>query len=202
MLEYGRVRILLGGDLNVPAEEYLMARYADRPEAFRADIAKACHHGSSDFTTGFLDRIRPLATVISSGDEEPHCHPRADTLGTVGKHSRGERPLIFSTELARSAPERITAPQKVREAILKLADAVVSAAAGATRDTARGKLVARLEAEIQRSVSMYGLITVRTDGDVALVAQRLERERSKTTKWDIYPLERQPDGSLAYVSRH
>jgi hypothetical protein len=140
--------------------------------------------------------------VSSSADEDPHCHPRADTLGTVGKHSRGERPLIFSTELARSAPERITAPQKVREAILKLADAVVSAAAGATRDTARGKLVARLEAEIQRSVSMYGLITVRTDGDVALVAQRLERERSKTTKWDIYPLERQPDGSLAYVSRH
>lgn len=202
MLEYGRVRLLLGGDLNIPAEEYLMACYAGRPDAFRADIAKACHHGSSDFTTGFLDRIQPLATVISSGDDEPHCHPRADTLGTLGKHSRGPRPLIFSTELARSAPERITAPQKVRAALLKLADAVVSAASEPKRETARGKLAARLEAEIQRSVSVYGLITVRTDGDVALVAQRLEQDRSPTSKWDIYPLERQPDGSLAYAARH
>ena len=47
---------------------------------------------------------------------------------------------------------------------------------------------------------MYGLITVRTDGRSVLIAQRLERARRATSKWDIYRLERQDDGTLAYVS--
>lgn len=200
MLSYGDVKLLLGGDLNVPAERHLLDHYADMPDAFSADIAKACHHGSSDFSTEFLDAICPLATVISSGDDEPHAHPRADSLGTLGKHSRGARPLIFSTELARSAPERITAPTAARNAVLALADAVVGAETEETRGVARVKLVELLATTIQRSVSMYGLITVRTDGNVALVAQRLERARSDTSKWDIYALERQADGTLAYAA--
>lgn len=198
LLTYGKVRILLGGDLNSAAEEFLMASYADTPDAFKADIAKACHHGSSDFTTAFLDRITPIATVVSSGDDEPHGHPRADTLGTLGKHSRGVRPLIFSTELARSAPERIVSPTKVRADLLRLADAVAKARTADGRETARDRLAMRLETAIQRTVSMYGLITVRTDGDSVIVAQRLERARG-TTKWDIYRLQRQDDGKLAYV---
>jgi beta-lactamase superfamily II metal-dependent hydrolase len=198
LLTYGNVRILLGGDLNRSAEEFLMDHYADEPNAFKADVAKACHHGSSDFTTSFLDRIAPIATVISSGDDEPHSHPRADTLGTLGKHSRGPRPLIFSTELARSAPERIVAPAAIRAGLLKLADSIVGANSDDDRNTARSRLSAKLDAVIQRSVSMYGLITIRTDGHSMIIAQRLERARG-TTKWDIYRLEPNADGILAYV---
>jgi beta-lactamase superfamily II metal-dependent hydrolase len=196
-LTYGDVRVLLGGDLNAAAEVHLMEKYAGQAATFRADVAKACHHGSSDFTTEFLDLIAPIATVISSGDDEPHSHPRADTLGSLGKHSRGERPLIFSTELARSAPERITSPSKVRGSLLKLVDAIVAAGSDGERETARSRLSAKLQTSIQRSVSMYGLITLRTNGRSVLLAQRLERARG-TTKWDIYRLERQPDGTLAY----
>ena len=74
-------------------------------ESLEVDIAKSCHHGSADFSSEFLQVLNPIATIISSGDEEPHCHPRPDTLGTIGKYSRGERSLIFSTELARSGKE-------------------------------------------------------------------------------------------------
>ncbi|TPG58007.1 ComEC/Rec2 family competence protein [Hymenobacter nivis] len=100
-LEFGTCSVLLGGDLNTQAEEHLMAAFApDNP--FRVDVAKSCHHGSSEFSEAFMDRISPLATVISSGDNESYSHPRADAVGCAGKYSRSARPLVFSTELARS----------------------------------------------------------------------------------------------------
>lgn len=112
---------------------------------FEVDIAKSCHHGSADFTSEFLRALNPIATVISSGDDEPHTHPRPDTLGTIGKHSRGERSLIFSTELARSGKEFIDTtkldPNKKKE----------------------------------RIVTVYGMINVRTDGEKVIIAQKLER---------------------------
>jgi beta-lactamase superfamily II metal-dependent hydrolase len=115
---------------------------------FEVDVAKSCHHGSSDFTSEFLKCLNPMATVISSGDDEPHCHPRPDTLGTIGKFSRGERSLIFSTELARSGKEfidltKIAGPKK--------------------------KI---------RAVTVYGMINLRSDGNKMIIAQKLERPAS------------------------
>ncbi|KRB57910.1 hypothetical protein [Flavobacterium sp. Root186] len=101
-----------------------------------------------------------MATVISSGDEEPHAHPRPDTLGTIGKYSRGKRSLIFSTELARSTPE------------FKLA----------------AKQVATTPQEKQykeRLVTTYGMINLRTDGEKAIMAQKLE-VRAPRGEWDIH----------------
>jgi competence protein ComEC len=92
---------LLGGDLNTEAEQYLMAHFSqDNP--FQVDVAKSCHHGSADFSVNFMQRLLPYATVISSGDNESHAHPRAEAIGCAGKYSRGDRPKVFSTELARS----------------------------------------------------------------------------------------------------
>ncbi|MFW2380604.1 MAG: ComEC/Rec2 family competence protein [Acidimicrobiales bacterium] len=96
----GSRSILLGGDLNVQAENHLLATVGPGP--FRVDVAKACHHGSSEFTTTFLKAVSPMMTVISSGDNQNYGHPQPDTLGAIGKHSRGSRPPVFSTELARS----------------------------------------------------------------------------------------------------
>ena len=70
-----------------------------------AVIAKACHHGSADTLLPFMKSINPTATVVSSGDDEPHAHPRADALGAIAKCGRGNRPLILSTELARSSKD-------------------------------------------------------------------------------------------------
>lgn len=92
---------LLGGDLNTEAEEYLMRHYGQH-NPFQVDVAKSCHHGSADFSVQFMRQIQPFATVISSGDNESYAHPRAEAVGCAGRYSRGIRPKVFSTELARS----------------------------------------------------------------------------------------------------
>lgn len=56
----------------------------------------------SDFSEAFMEKVNAYATVISSGDNEGYSHPRADAIGCAGKYSRSKRPLVYSTELARS----------------------------------------------------------------------------------------------------
>lgn len=218
-LVYGGVSFLLGGDLNIPAEEYLLEHYTGLPvpprtvqdeellvrrarTMFESDFAKSCHHGSADFTEFFLKAVNANATVISSGDDEPHAHPRADTLGTVGKHSRGRRSLIFSTELARSTRETITnAPafrQQIRDAVVALEAARVTNVRVAEAEAA---LEALLEL-IERSVSVFGAINMRTDGDRAIFAYRIERPRGPSAQWDIYTFERDATGELVFDSKH
>ncbi len=191
-LTIGKLRILLGGDLNTESEYHLIHHYsginvanikvqlddksldeAQRQtlksqldeavmkarEALQVDIAKSCHHGSADFTSEFLRVLNPIATIISSGDDEPYAHPRPDTLGTIGKHSRGERSLIFSTELARSGKEYIELQTE--------------------KST---------EKKRERVVTVYGMINVRTDGERVVIAQMLEKS-SSSKDWDIHKLE-------------
>lgn len=100
-LSFGQRSILLGGDLNSDAENYLMTKYGNK-NPFTVDVAKACHHGSSDFTEQYMQKVNPFATVISSGDNESYAHPSAAAIGCAGKYARGVRPLVYSTELARS----------------------------------------------------------------------------------------------------
>lgn len=101
-LKFGKHTLLLGGDLNIPAQQHLMAHFDDE-NPFRVDVAKACHHGSSDYHVDFLKRTLPHANVFSSGDNKSFDHPMADAVGAVARHTRGSHPLLFSTELARAA---------------------------------------------------------------------------------------------------
>lgn len=217
-LVYGKVSMLLGGDLNVESEGLLLQHHArarklpltedERQKlalrarkALGADIAKACHHGSADFSRAFLRAVNPLATVISSGDDESYAHPRADALGAIGRHSRGVRPLVFSTELARSAPERIKHPSVLMARIDELLQAAKAARSEADEAMLRTKAAA-LRGELDRSVAVYGAINVRTDGERVVIAQKLESTRTKSREWDLYRLERDASGELAYVSGH
>jgi beta-lactamase superfamily II metal-dependent hydrolase len=220
MLEYGALRILLGGDLNSSAEAFLLTHYtglawppanvgaattlAEAGRAtFGADIAKSCHHGSADFTDVFLGSINAAATVISSGDEESHAHPRSDTLGAVGLAGRGWRPLIFSTELNRSTREdEAGLPAELRRLLVKL-DTATDMAEIQTLRQERDALLATLA---KRNVTVYGAIQLRTDGDKALLAYKLEKPRtgrsggrSTLTAWDLYRLERTGGGPLVYA---
>lgn len=102
---FGQRTMMFGGDLNTQSEEYIMSKYPDA-HPFEVDVAKACHHGSSDFSEQFMQKVNPYATVISSGDNEGFSHPRADAIGCAGKYARGARPLVYSTELARSVNSR------------------------------------------------------------------------------------------------
>jgi beta-lactamase superfamily II metal-dependent hydrolase len=205
-LRYGKVTMILGGDLNIPAEKYLLEHYGatgsvEKARAvFRADVAKACHHGSADLSLDYLKGVDAIVTIVSSGDDEPHCHPRPDALGAFGRHGRGDRPLIFSTELARSAPERIKDPKLLRQKIAKL----VSRLGTEEDEEKRKKIVADIDkaVDLDRSVAVYGMINVRTDGAKVIIAQKLETPRSLTgEKWDIHKLEPGANG-LEYRSKH
>jgi competence protein ComEC len=103
-ITYGSRSFLFGGDLNIPSEEHLLEHY-NGSNPFEVDVAKSCHHGASEFTTDFMEKLNPFATVISSGDNESYSHPRADAIGCAGKYTKSKRPLVFSTELARSTSE-------------------------------------------------------------------------------------------------
>ncbi len=220
-IEIGEIRIQLGGDLNDASQDYLLERYtglkhpphsaaeedniveAARP-FFEADITKACHHGSPHVAPAFLRAVNPLVTVVSSGDNEPHAHPRPDTLGMIGRYGRGERPLIFSTELARSSAEKIKHPNLVREELradLAKNEAVLvdATATQAQKDKAEENIQNALGV-IERSVANYGMINLRTDGQKVIMAQRLERKRSKKVRWDIHAFETDQNGALRYVS--
>ncbi len=216
-LTIGSVSILLGGDLNIPAERHLLEHYTGlgieasneetlvqaARQTFQADIAKACHHGSADFSTSYLRAVNALATVISSGDAESHAHPRPDALGAFGKYSRGVRPLIFSNELARSSKDKIKHPQALRDEIQKL-QAKIDVADGAEKAALQEKFT-KLLVTIERSVSVYGMITLRTDGTKVLMAQRLEERRvgpSSVADFDTYQLEPDHNGVLQYTSKH
>ncbi|WP_223787395.1 ComEC/Rec2 family competence protein [Marinicella meishanensis] len=231
-LRYGKLKVLLGGDLNAKSQDYIAQYYSgiqtkmsdledeirdiredlisqnltiDERKAmeqrldehrklldliisktrgvFQADIAKACHHGASDVLDSFLQAINPIATVISSGDEESHSHPRPDALGAFGKASRGHRPLIFSTELARSSVE-FSYPIKFYQ---KLKDMEAKKDA-ATTQAKKDEIQQDMEQLRDSNVAKYGMITIRTDGERVIIAQKLEEERSPGQKWDIYDL--------------
>jgi beta-lactamase superfamily II metal-dependent hydrolase len=100
-LEFGAHSFLFGGDLNIPAQQHLL-NYYGRNHPFEADVAKACHHGSSDFDVSYIKKVNPHVNVFSSGDNKSFDHPMADALGAIGKHTRGDYPLLFSTEIARA----------------------------------------------------------------------------------------------------
>lgn len=150
---------------------------------FRVDIAKACHHGSSHVLDSFLAAIHPIATIISSGDQESHSHPRPDALGAFGKNSRGDRPLIFSTELARSSYE-FSYPYKFYDLMKKIEQRIEEVTTKKEKDRLRN----RMEKMRDSNVAKYGLITVRTDGERVIIAQKLESPRSNSQQWDIYDL--------------
>jgi len=106
-LEYGRTRILLTGDLNKRSMQALL-RDVDRAE-LACDVAKACHHGSDDVSYEFLQAMRPAATVISSGDNEQHAHPRPTIVAASAqaghvtiRDDEMKTPLVYSTEISRS----------------------------------------------------------------------------------------------------
>ncbi len=225
--KYKNLTLLLGGDLNSQAQNFLLQAYAGTkhtPEelekligklkakkqplktldqkkldalvkmaadlettgrqVFEVDVAKACHHGSQHIIDGFIRSLNAVATVISSGDQESHSHPRPDALGAYGRYGRGRRPLIFSTELARSTRE--FTPRFTQYLALK---GIVQQIDAETDKKKKAKLIESLEMKKDRNVAVYGMITLRALGDKVIIAQKLEEPRSNSQKWDIYKLE-------------
>lgn len=110
-LRYGDAHLLLTGDLNKKSMHHLLDAYAGREQVFACDVAKGCHHGSDDVSLRFLEAMRAAATIISSGDNEGHAHPRPAIVAASALTGRREideaadeliTPLVYSTEIERS----------------------------------------------------------------------------------------------------
>lgn len=149
--------------------------------AFQADITKACHHGSHHFSESFLRAINAIVTVVSSGDDESYAHPRPDALGSFGKYGRGIRPLIFSTELARNTKEFTHVWQYFEQ--LKAYEAQLAAA---VTPAEKNRLTREMQEKKDRNVAVYGMITLRTNGEKVVMAQKLEVAGGADNKWDIH----------------
>jgi len=200
-LKYGDFKVFFGGDLNRPAEEFLIKHYtgqdrlpADKGqlydavvtkarERFRSEVMKVCHHGASDVTDIFLDSVNPAAFIISSGDEEGHVHPRPDLLGRLGRFGRGESPVLLSTELQRSSREKEDA--KDQEKLIKLISKIKESASKNRVKTAEGAVedAKAITNKLSRNnVDVYGSIYVKTDGERLITAFKIETD-SATKKW-------------------
>ncbi|MCA9728660.1 MAG: hypothetical protein KC729_13305, partial [Candidatus Eisenbacteria bacterium] len=196
-LDYGRSRILLTGDLNKKAQQSLLTEWEGSRTEFLCDVAKGCHHGSDDVSYAFLQAMQPAATVISSGDDESHSHPRPKIVAASGltgyvtlANDEIVTPLVYSTEIARSV--RIGTPKRFTFSEVK--DAQGQAISETRMDKVGvdyGVVTAGALKPQSRTATMnhrkivdgiiYGLVNVRTDGDRILCATLNEAD----SKWEI-----------------
>lgn len=193
-LQYGKYRILFGGDLNVRAEKFLLQHYTgrttfprkdtaasdqmilDAKPTFGAEVMKVCHHGASDVTDEFMETVNPACFVISSGDNEGHVHPRPDLLGRLGKFGRGESPVLLSTELQRSTREK-----EDQDLIQSLTNKIEALTNGPSNSW-KSKVKEQIQTLSKTNVDVYGSIYLKTDGNRLITAFKIETGSQKK-KW-------------------
>jgi beta-lactamase superfamily II metal-dependent hydrolase len=198
-VDHGRSRTLLTGDLNKKSQKTLLDDYAGSVQELECDVSKACHHGSQDVSYAFLQTLRPAVTIISSGDNEGHDHPRPSIIAasaTTGyfkmENDELQSPLVFSTELARSTsfgkPYELTAHKGTPEAET-IKDAALAKAEVAYVETKSGDRTGRKGARTLNNSLLvagliYGLVNVRTDGETILCATLDEKD----SDWRVHKL--------------
>ncbi len=195
IIKYGEAKILLGGDINEEFGKTLCSHYSTTPHKLQVDVAKACHHGSQHFHYPLLQEINALATVISSGDDESFAHPRPDALGSFGKCGYGDKPLLFSTELARSNKE-ITRKKlfELNSMLAEITSLQIKIKEQEKNNAPQEDLVKlktrllTLNKHVNSNLTRYGMINLRTNGTQMIIAQKLEVDAAYG-KWDIHKLE-------------
>jgi beta-lactamase superfamily II metal-dependent hydrolase len=189
-LDYERVRILLTGDLNTESQRALLDDYIGNRIEFQCDVAKACHHGSDDVSYEFLSAMRPAVTVISSGDNEGHDHPRPGIVAasaTTGyleiTADRIVTPLVYSTELARSLnlgkPTKLTIADPAGDTVVEgneLGAVTIDAKVTKAGDLNPTTVTRPLDGTYIVAGVIYGLVNVRTDGATILCATLNEKD--------------------------
>ncbi len=191
-LDYGRSRILLTGDLNSDSQRTLLDDYAGSRIEFLCDVAKACHHGSDDVSYEFLSAMRPAVTVISSGDNEGHDHPRPGIIAASATTGHLEinrdqivTPLVYSTELARSInlgkPTKATIISNGNTTLIATSDLKsieIEAKVTKAGDLNPTTVKRRLDRTSIVAGLIYGLVNVRTDGETILCATLNEKDNT------------------------
>lgn len=183
-IDHKDVRLLMTGDLNFRSQALLLHHIPS--VEFNCHVAKACHHGSEDVSTTFLQAMAPRATLFSSGDNETHAHPRAKVLGMAGAFTNPvssgtnkyldleERkhlaPLIYSTELSRSVA--LFEPAQLKKAGSRITGADLSSRGAG----GRAGPTKRVRDWLLADSLIYGLINVRTDGKKVVIGVLKEGE--------------------------
>ncbi len=194
-LDFGRSRILLTGDLNMKSQRQLLDDYMGNRIELQCDVAKACHHGSDDVSYEFLAAVRPAATIISSGDNEGHDHPRPAIVAasaTTGyleiSNDKLITPLVYSTEIARSSnlgkPSKVTIADPAGDTVIdeaNLATVTVDAKVTKAGDLNPTTVKRKLDKTYIVAGLIYGLVNIRTDGNTILCATMNEKDST----WNV-----------------
>lgn len=165
-LTYGNVRFLFGADLNEESEERLLTHATAEGISLAAEILKVPHHGSADFSPRMLEAVKPVVSVVSSGDEnetKEYIHPRAGLVGALGKYSRAtvEKPLIYVTEMVAFFQRLGTIEMR-----------------SIAKNTGKpAKNAQRITNAYRKTV--FGIVHVRTDGERVLVATHSGKDDQK-----------------------
>jgi hypothetical protein len=138
--------------------------------------------------------MQPAVTVISSGDNEGHDHPRPEivaasaTTGFLETDSNTDRivtPLVYSTELARSVSfgkaSKLDVPNEAgngrREIVAdELKSSKVTFRAKKSGDRNPKTFTRSMGSARVVGSLIYGLVNVRTDGDKVLCATLHEKD--------------------------
>jgi beta-lactamase superfamily II metal-dependent hydrolase len=163
-LTYGGFRFLFTGDLNDESGRSLARAHRNGDLDLEAEVFKVPHHGSADFSGGFIQAVSPIVSVISSGDENARkefIHPRATIMGALGKFSRVEEPLIFVTELV-AFFEMVGATSVECHKLDKDGIAVI-------KDGVAVEIKKNKRSFFAFKRSNFGLVKIRTDGKRMLV---------------------------------
>ena len=79
-LVHGRAAFLFAADIEEEAEELL----SRSPAAIASAVLKVSHHGSGTSTIQpFLDRVSPVAAIISAGEDNRFGHPAPDVVSRL-----------------------------------------------------------------------------------------------------------------------
>lgn len=190
--DFDKSRVLMTGDLNAAAHKALLNAFRGNEAMFACDVAKACHHGSDDVSLSFLRYVNAGCTVISSGDEEGHDHPRSRIVAASGLTGHvttdGDTlvtPLVYSTELARSVQVgtlntvRVDGVDHRGDALKDIQFTSTVTPPGALRPSTVNRSAAG--ARIMNRL-VYGLVNIRTDGKRIVAATMNEGDGSFTAK--------------------
>ncbi len=199
-VDFGQTRTLLTGDLNKKSMHALLEDYEGERQEFACDVAKGCHHGSADVSYSFLKTTQPAVTVISSGDNEQHDHPRPNVIAAAaisGYCQEGNdeliSPLVYSTELARSVsfgdPFQLDEKDTDGETTRTLQGTAFERSRIHFRETKPGDIGSKKKSRAMGNTKVvagviYGLVNVRTDGEKILCAIMNEKNGS----WQVQSL--------------
>lgn len=172
-LTYRNVRFNFTGDLN--QESMALMREKIGLDELEAEVVKAPHHGAADFDFKALKAMRPVVSLISSGDEsadKEYIHPRATLVSALGKVSRGETGIVLCTELAAFFAKRDHSHERQRIAKFYGGDEAITRAGlrkfyGATSRSREDEVALPSFFGFERT--NFGIIHIRTDGERVLV---------------------------------